>query len=129
MLESLTAVRAAAVLALENEGITVFVQRTLNDEALAGVERFVTFTIVRSDAEDEGSTELWRMPVSVGCYIENPATDDDLEAFALTAKSALEAQGVMPDVVNGFVYQGHQYPNEQSDDYAALDIQFELILS
>ncbi len=129
MLENISLIRAAAVQVIENEGYTVFVQRSLNSEALKDVERFVTLTIPRSSAEDDGSKELWRMPMNIGCYIENPSTDDDLEAFALIIKTAIEAEGVMPDYVNGLVYQGHNYPNEQGDDYAALDIEFELILS
>ena len=129
MLENISLIRAAAVQAIENEGYTIFAQRSINAAELEGVERFVTLAIARSNAEDDGSEELWRMPMNIGCYIENPSTDDDLEAFALTIKTAIEAEGVMPDYVNGLVYQGHNYPNEQGDDYAALDIEFELILS
>lgn len=129
MLEELSAIRSAARTAVENAGITVFSQRQLSTDDLQSLTQFVTLTIVRSDSEDDGSSELWRLPVNVGCYLENPSTDDDLEALATQVKQVLETATDWPDVVNGIVYQGHQYPNEQGDDYAAIDIQFELILS
>ena len=129
MLEQLAGIRAAAKLAIEGLGIDVFAQRNLGEDELSGISRFSTLTLVRSDSEDDGSAELWRMPMNVGCYIENPASDDELEALAIQIKQALEAPNALPDIVNGIVYQGHQYPKEQGDDYAAIDIQFELILS
>lgn len=129
MLEKLQLIRSAIRAAVEAKGVVTFAQRTLNEDDLTSVAQFCTVTLSRSGQESDDQVEEWRIALQVGCYLQNPAEDEQLESLALIVRDAIEADPNLHSLISGVLYEGHQYPNEQGDDYAALDIQFEIVLN
>lgn len=127
MLNQLQPLRDALVSAISTIDVSVFAQRKINeDEIEAG--RFVSLTLSRSGSVSEGVEDAWSVAMVLGVYIENPATDSDLELFASQVNDKINSSAAVSALVSGVLFEGHEYPDEQGEAYAALDIQYTITL-
>lgn len=127
MLNQLQPLRAALVSAISALDVPVFAQRKINENEIEG-GRFVSLTLSRSDSVSEGVEEAWSVAMVLGVYIENPATDSDLELFANEVNEKINSSGEFAALASGVLFDGHEYPDEQGEAYAALDIQYTITL-
>lgn len=127
MLNQLQPIRLALESAISELNIPVFAQRKINEDDIEG-SRFVSLTLSRSDSASEGVEAAWRISMVLGIYIENPATDSELESLANDVNETISASADVNSLVCGVLFEGHEYPDEQGDAYAALDIQYTITL-
>ncbi|MGO2354063.1 MAG: hypothetical protein ACTH58_04945 [Marinomonas foliarum] len=127
MLTHLTPIRAALKASIEELGLPVFAQRKINEEDVES-DRFVALTLSRSDDDSEGVGESWVITMVLGVYISNPATDDDLEDFAADVLEKINTSASVNALVSGVLFAGHEYPEEQGDAFASLDVQYTIII-
>lgn len=127
MLNQLQPIRAALKSAIEELGVPVFAQRKINEEDVES-DRFVALTLSRSDEDSEGLGEAWSIAMVLGVYILNPATDDELEEFANQVNEKIHASAALGALISGVLFAGHEYPEEQGDAFASLDVQYTIII-
>jgi hypothetical protein len=127
MLTQLQPIRAALKAAIEEMNVPVFAQRKINEEDVES-DRFVALTLSRSDEESAGVGESWAIAMVLGVYILNPATDDELETFAADVLAKINTSGAVNTLVSGVLFAGHEYPEEQGDAFASLDVQYTIII-
>ena len=127
MLTQLKTIRAALKASIEEFGLPVFAQRKINEEDVES-DRFVALTLSRSDDDSEGVGESWVITMVLGVYISNPATDDELEDFAADVLEKINTSAAVNALVSGVLFAGHEYPEEQGDAFASLDVQYTIII-
>lgn len=127
MLDQLQPIRAALKAAIEELGVDVFAQRKINEDEIES-DRFVALTLSRSDVSSEAVSEDYHIGMMLGVYVENPVTDESLEAFALQVLEKITTSDEVDALVAGVLFEGHEYPEEQGDAYASLDVQYTIII-
>lgn len=123
MLTQLQPLRTALISAITELNIPVFAQRKINEEDIAS-DRFVALTLARSDSEDDGYQPNWNVSMILGVYIENPATDELLEQLANDVAEKIRINSSVQALVTGVLFDGHEYPEEQGDTFASLDVRY-----
>ncbi|MBJ7555389.1 hypothetical protein [Marinomonas spartinae] len=127
MFDQLQPIREALVAAIEELGVDVFAQRKIPEDDIKD-DRFVALSLPRSDDDSDGVSESWLITMVLGVYISNPATDAALESFASQVIEQIKNSAALNALVSGVLFAGHEYPEEQGEAFASLDIQYTLYL-